>query len=234
MAAPRTRPIDVAIARLRQQMQRLGQDAKSLRLGVGWTQAAVGSRAGVSQASVARLEAGNIGLAIPIVVRIFATLGQDLPLRAYPGDGVGLRDSGQLPMAEVVRARAHPSFAIRFEDPTGEGRQAADVVLLANEFGIHIELEAGLSVFEGQLRRAQLKRDALQRRHGRRLALVLALRDTERNRTAVAAHLGVMRAALPASSREVLRAIERGLPLARDGLLWIRPPTKPRARAAAN
>ncbi len=204
-------------------MQRLGVEAKSLRIGLSWTQALLGRRAGVSQASVARLEAGDVRGSISIVVRIFAALGSDLPLRAYPGTGVGLRDSGQLPMAEAIRALAHPSWRIVLEAPTGDdGNQAADMLFLLSEAGVHIELESALSDFQAQLRRGHLKRDGLQQRHERSVAFVMGLRDTERNRTAVAAHLMLIKAALPASSRDVLAAIRQGRPVDRDGLLWIR------------
>ena len=103
-------------------------------------------------------------------------------------------------------------------------------MLAGKSSATHIELESGLSDFEGQLRRGRLKRDALQRRIDRPVAFVLALRDTDRNRAAVAAHLGVVRAALPASQREVLDAVEQGHPLTRDGLLWLRPSRHPPSR----
>jgi hypothetical protein len=49
------------------------------------------------------------------------------------------------------------------------------------------------------------------------------LRDTARNRAAVAAHASVIRAALPATSREALESIRGGAPQANDALLWLRP-----------
>jgi Predicted transcriptional regulator with C-terminal CBS domains len=223
MGSPRARSVDTVINRLLQQHYRLGQDARSVRLALGWTQAKVARRARISQASVARMEAGGIKLSIQIAERIFAALGMDLSLKAYPGAGVRLRDSGQLALAESLRGRAHPAWRVMFEAPTSEdGRQAADMLFLGFSGAIHLELEARLADFQAQLRRAQLKRDALQHRHECRVALVMGLRDTEHNRAAAAANVGVIRAALPASSREILASIREGRPLQRDGLLWIR------------
>jgi len=237
MGSPRLRAGDAGTSRLRQQQYRLGHDAKSVRLARGWTQAHVGRRAGTSQASVARLEAGNIRLSVRIVARIFAALGMDLSLKAYPGTEVRLRDSGQLALADALRLQAHPGWRVIFEAPTADdGRQAADMLFLGFNGATHLELEAGLADFQAQLRRGQLKRDALQRRHGQRVALVMGLSDTQRNRAAAAANAGVIRAALPASSREILASIREGRPLQRDGLLWIRAgnlrPAAPRPSAA--
>jgi len=204
-------------------MERLGTDARTTRLAEGLTQAQVAGRARVSQASVSRLEAGDELLSTLIVGRIFGALGMHLSLRAYPGPGVPLRDSGQLALAEVIRPRAHPGWRVTFEAPTGDSSgQAADLVLATDRWGIHIELETRLVDFQAQLRRSQLKRDALQQHRGVPLALVLAVRDSERNRAAVRSAPAVIRAALPAGSRDVLAAIEHGTPLGRDGLLWVR------------
>lgn len=149
----------------------------------------------------------------------------DLSVRFYPGAGIGLRDSGQLALAEVVRAQAHRSWRLGFEVPIGEdSRQAADVVLFGASGGLHLELESRLVDFQAQRRSGQLKRDALQHRHAARLAFVLALRDTPPNRAAVRAHAAVVRAALPATASDVWRAIRTGAPPpANDGLLWLRP-----------
>jgi hypothetical protein len=176
----------------------------------------------MSQASVSRLEAGDLKLAVSIATRAFAALGMQLVLKAYPADGIGLRDSGQLALAEQIRTLAHPSWRALLEAPTGEGRQAADVLFIGPGAGIHLELDSALADFQAQLRSGHLKRDALQARLGIRLAFVLVLRDTARNRTAAQPHAAVIRQALPAGSREVVAAIRSGIPLERDGLLWLR------------
>ena len=224
MPGARTRPIDLADASAHRIVRRLGTDARTARLSSGWTQRAVAGRSRVSQASVSRLEAGDARLSVMILSRIASALGMDLSARVYPGAGIGLRDSGQLVLAEVVRAQAHRSCRLGFEVPIREdSRQAADLVLSGASGGVHIELESRLVDFQAQLRNGELKRDGLQRRYGARFAFVLALRDTVPNRAAVRAHAAVVRAALPALPAQVWRAIRTGEPLHADGLLWLRP-----------
>jgi transcriptional regulator with XRE-family HTH domain len=209
--------------RLRAHMQRIGREASIARLSLGWTQATVARRAAVSQASVSRLEAGGTGLTIRVVNAVLTALGLNFSLQVYPGDGVNLRDSGQLDQAEQIRSIAHHEWRISFEEPIGDGsRRAADILMQNGVGAVPIELEGNLLDLQAQLRSGRLKREALQHRLGRPVAFVLALRDTERNRAAVAAHLGILRAALPAASREVLDALRRGRAPSQDGLLWLR------------
>lgn len=95
------------------------------------SQATVARRARVSQTSVGRLEAGDARLSVIIIASVFSALGMDLSLRAFPGAGVRLRDSGQIALTEVIRAQAHPNWRLSLEMPVGDQNgQAADVVLL--------------------------------------------------------------------------------------------------------
>lgn len=106
--------------------------------------------------------------------------------------------------------------------------QAADVLLLSpagaeRAFGLHIEVESALVDLQAQLRKGLLKRDGLERRYAAKLAFVMALGESKRNRAAVRGAVDVVRVALPASAREVLASLREGSPLHRDGLLWVRP-----------
>lgn len=170
-----------------------------------------------------------------MVARVAAALGMELSARFYPGAGIGLRDSGQLALAEVVRAQTHRLWRIGFEVPVSEdSRQAADVVLSGARGGLHLELESRLVDFQAQLRSGQLKRDAMQRRYETRLAFVLVLRDTAANRAAVRVHRAVIATALPATASHVWHAIRTGEPLAADGLLWLRPTRPARSDSEVN
>ncbi len=201
-------------------------------MSVGWTQRTVAQRSKSSQASVSRLEAGDARLSLILVSRIVGALGMDLSVRVFPGAGIGLRDSGQLALAELLRTQAHPSWRIGFEVPIGnDSRQAADMVLIGDSAALHLEQESRLVDFQAQLRGGQLKRDGLQQRLRTHVAFVLALRDTETNRAAVRANKAVIAAALPATAPDVWRAIRSGMPLVTDGLLWIRPAVPQRSNS---
>jgi hypothetical protein len=109
------------------------------------------------------------------------------------------------------------------EVPTGDqGGQAADVLLLAPPLGIHVEVETLLVDVQAQLRRGMVKREALERKLNMKLAFVLAVGDSQRNRDVVRSAESIIRAALPAPSRSVLAAIRSGLPLSTDGLVFVR------------
>ena len=223
MGGARAQPAYAARARIGRQVQRLGTDARTARVAEGMSQAAVASRARVSQASVARVEAGDPRMTIQVIGSVFAALGMDLSLRAYPGPGVRLRDSGQIALTSALRAAAHPSWRFSLEVPVGDKNgQAADVLLLGPSFGLHIKVESALVDLQAQLRRGQLKRDGLEQRLGFKLAFVMALGDSRRNRAAVRLVSDVIRAGLPAPAREVMSAVRTGQPLSRDGLIWVR------------
>lgn len=224
MGGARAEPPYAARARLERQLQRLGTDIRTARVSDGLSQAAVATRARVSQASVARLEAGDPRLSVTLVGSVISVLGLDLSIRAYPGQGVRLRDSGQIVLAEVIQAAAHSSWRVLLEEPIGgPSGQAADMLLLGPASGIHIEIESVLVDLQAQLRKGHIKRDGLEQRFELTLAFVLALGESERNRNAVRATANVTRAALPASSREVMTSLRTGQPLERDGLIWVRP-----------
>ncbi len=163
-------------------------------------------------------------LSVLIVGSVFSALGMDLSLRAFPGPGVRLRDTGQIALVNVIRSVVHASWQVTLEAPVGDSHgQAADVLLTHRSFGIHIEVESALVDLQAQLRKGHLKRDGLEHRLGFKIAFVLALGESKRNRRAVTTAAEVVHAALPAPAREVLTSLRTGRPLQRDGLMWVRP-----------
>jgi transcriptional regulator with XRE-family HTH domain len=175
----------------------------------------VGRRAGVSPDTVRRVEAGEPGVRIDTLCAVGTAVSLDVVVRAYRSRPPSLRDSGQLEIAEIVCSRV-------LELRAGDHGEAVDIGFLGRREIIDTEIDRLILDFQDQHRRNALKRDYLAARHQRPVRLVMVIEDTTRNRAAVAPHLPFITSALPAASREVLRALRTGEPLGRDGLLWIR------------
>ena len=205
-------------------VQRFGREVRDARRAAGLTQVHLGSRAGLSQPMISRIERGAAAPDLRSMARLARGVGQNLSVRLYPAEGIRLRDSGQLGLAEVIRAAAHPSWRVGLEVPVAAppDRRAADMVLAGAGAVMHVEIERGLRDLQAQLRAAQLKRVALTERLGCEVSLVLAVPDSLAARQAVAPHSAVLRSALPVTSRAAWAAIRSGAPLSGDALLWVR------------
>jgi transcriptional regulator with XRE-family HTH domain len=197
--------------------------------GSGVTQRQIATRARVSQSFVSRVQRRLIIPDLAVAERLASATGHRLSIKLLPGDGLRLRDTGQLRLAEVIREQAHPHWRVSLEVPAGleSDRRAADMVLTQTDHAMHIEIERWLRDLQAQLRRAQLKRMALTERLGRPVRLILALPDSRSTRLTVGEHAALIKAALPASSRVVWAAIRSGEGLAQDGLLFVRAPRRP-------
>lgn len=208
---------------------RFSRELVAARALVGLSQAQVAARAGVSQALVSQVERGRTVPSLEVMGRLASATGHDLSLRLFPANGVRLRDSGQLRLAEQIRAVAHPSWQLRLEVPVAAlpDRRAADVVLTGPIESVEIEIERSLLDLQAQLRSAQLKRAALAERMGRVVRLVMAMPDTRRNRAAVEEQRALLAAAMPIGSRLVWASLRSGEPLGADGLLWVRVRARP-------
>jgi len=178
----------------------------------------------MSQPMISRIERGAVAPDLRSMARLARGVGQNLSVRLYPADGIRLRDSGQLGLADVIRSAAHPSWRVSLEVPVAPppDRRAADMVLGGADDVVHVEIERGLRDVQAQLRAAQLKRVALAERLGCRVSLVLAVPDSAAARQAIAPHAGVLRTALPVTSRAAWAAIRSGASLNGDALLWVR------------
>ncbi|HEY8169861.1 MAG TPA: hypothetical protein VIH24_02030, partial [Candidatus Limnocylindria bacterium] len=182
---------------------------------------AVARLAGVAPDTQRRIEAGDPAVQLDTLCRCASVVGLRVWARAYPRSTPSLRDTGQLWVAEQLRRAVHGSLSVAFEVGLGNLR-AADMVVSGPDEIIHVEIERYLADFQAQYRSAAEKRDLLSASHRRPVRLVVVVEDTQHNRAAVRAHSGVIHAAMPAASREVLRALRGGTPLGRDGWLWIR------------
>lgn len=203
---------------------RIGADIEVARTGLATSIEAVARRAAVAPSTVVRVIHGDGGVHLDTLCAVATAVGLRINVKAYPTEQPTLRDAGQLHIAQFLIGQVHASFRPALEVPVGDpfGR-AADLVLFGPVQVVMCEIERSISDMQAPTRAAMLKRDALQSRHERPVRLVLVVEDTRRNRTLVAPHGALIRAALPAASTEVMRALRQGTELARDGLLWVRP-----------
>jgi transcriptional regulator with XRE-family HTH domain len=202
---------------------RIARELTSARALAGRTQGEVAREARVSQSFVSQVERGHKLPTVRVMHRLASAVGHDLSIRFYPAGGIRLRDSGQMQMAEAIRAALDPAWRIRLEVPVGPppDPRAADMVLEAPAEVLQIEIERSLADFQAQVRAAQLKRTTLAERMGRPVRLVIALPDTRRNRALIADHRLVVRATLPESSRRIWACLRSATEIGGDGLLWV-------------
>lgn len=214
------------------QATHIGSEVRLARTSLAISRRELDRRAGVALSTVSRIERGDPGVQLDTIMAVGAAVGLDVVLKAYPGATPGLRDTGQLHIAELLCNKAHARWRPHLELPAGEHGRAADLVFMGPDEILHVEIERAATDYQAQFRAAAAKREWLAARHARPVRLVLVIEDTRRNRVAIGAHHEVIRGALPAGSRDVLAALRGGGPLGCDGLLWIRRPRSPRPRAA--
>jgi transcriptional regulator with XRE-family HTH domain len=225
MKAVRHRQAQLGRARAMELRRRYGAELRIARTSAGLPQRELARLADVSPSEVGQVERAEIEPSLDVMARLAAAAGGELVVRIYPGDGIRLRDSGQLAVAELIGAQAHHRWRRRYEVPVGRppDRRAGDMVLEQPIEVALLEIETVLTDFQAQHRGAQLKRASLAELLGRPVRLVIVQLDTARNRAVVNAHADLIREALPKRSRQVWQAIRSGEPIAGDGLLWIRP-----------
>jgi transcriptional regulator with XRE-family HTH domain len=221
--------MDRARSRTRYLRHRFGQELRIARVAAGLSQSQLARRAGVSQSLVSAVERGARGASLDVASRLATGCGCELGVRLWPGEGVSLRDSGQLAMAEALLAVASPLWKARMEQPISPSdRRAADLVLEGATEILHMEIERRLVDLQAQLRSATLKRDVLSERYAQPVRLVLVLPERRSARDAVDRLGAVVARTLPLASARIRRSLVSGAPLNGDGILfWPVPRQRP-------
>jgi hypothetical protein len=185
----------------------------------------------VTQTVVSRAERGLEQASLRVRCRLAAGAGYELGWRLYPVSTVGLRDSGQLAIAQAISTRAHRSWTTSLEVPVAPGdARAADLLLIGAQEVLHLEIERALVDIQGQLRSARVKREVLADQgqyRDRPVRLVLAVPDTRAARLRLAPVTALLSGTLQADSKRIWEAIQAGTPLGCDGLLFVRVPRSP-------
>jgi transcriptional regulator with XRE-family HTH domain len=188
----------------------IGDEIRNARMMAGLSQAAVGSRAHVSQPVVSRLEAGTLASAsLDTFVLVGAAVGLDVVIKAYPGPRI-TRDAAHARKLHDFLAHAQKPlrFSLEVGLPSRDGRveqRASDAMIFDSDGTTGIELEMGLYDLQAQMRRILLKwRDSGAQR------ILLLINDTLANRRAITSFPEYF-AELPKLKRsEVLRALSQG------------------------
>ena len=213
------------------QASRIGKSITVARRVAGFTQEAAASRAGMSRSTWKRIEAGSASVTLASYAAATDAVGLDLVCQTYPGQEPRLRDSGQLALAERVRAIASPEWRVTLEARAGAHGEAIDMVLRGAAEILAVEIERLVLDWQDQYRRLSLKRAWLAERSTVPVRLVVVVEDTRRNRALIAPHLSLLRSVMPAGSRAVYGSIRSGAPIGADGLCWVRraqpPPPRP-------
>lgn len=190
----------------------------------GITQRELAKRIGMSQSDVGRLLTGAGTLHLDTADAIARACGYRLVVKVVPGNGIRLRDSGQLTVAQTIQRNAHAIWGSRIEVPVGKppDRRAVDLLLIHPDEIVAIEIERWLRDLQAQLRAAQLKRVALADQMGRPVRLILAVPDTVTTRRLLDPFRDLIARELPVTSRQAWARIRSGEPIGGDALLWVR------------
>lgn len=224
MGMDRRRPKELGAKRASDLRRWIGRDLRILRVSAGQTQRGIGSRSGVSQAYESEIERGVAKASLETLATMAEAVGGRLVVRVVPGDGVSLRDSGQLRIVQSIMAECHPRWEHTVEMPIGSppDLRAADLVSRTSDEVNMIEVERGWIDHQAQYRSLQLKREALAERLGRPVNLIIALVDSERTRRALGGLDHIIAETLPIPSRRVWASLRSGTAIGGDGILWIR------------
>jgi transcriptional regulator with XRE-family HTH domain len=213
--------------RRRQQLRSMGDDLRRYRTDAGISQAALARAAGVSQAHVSMIEAGDAEAGLNVLLRLGAVLGLDPSMRWFANSGPLLRDHLQLAMSEaligVTAATWEASPEVRVYRPV---RGSIDLVLghIRDADSVATELQSRLLRVEQQVRWHHQKADALAAlaEYGDRdISRLLVLRNTQATRDAVRVAAGTLSAAYPADTALAVEALRGDGSWPGSAIVWM-------------
>jgi transcriptional regulator with XRE-family HTH domain len=204
----RERAIDLGAARAREVLSRLPAEARKARLDSGLGQDVVAGALGISVAQYSRIERGlSPDLAIATAVRLFAVLGLDLSIRAYPA-GDPIHDAAQVALLERLHVLCHRSIIWRTEVPfpfSGDLR-AWDATAVCPAFRAGVEAETRIRDVQALDRRL-----ALKERDGGMDRLLLLVLDSRANRSALRAGGSQLSLRFPVAGSRALELLGAGV-----------------------
>jgi transcriptional regulator with XRE-family HTH domain len=215
------------LARSERDLKRaIGTQVRTLREDAGLTPAAVARAAGIDRAHYARIETGDTGASLGVLIGIGMALGTDLSVRFFPGSSPRLRDRFQAPMVEALVRLLDPGWVATPEVPIFRPvRGVIDLVLRREGVTIACEVQSELRRLEQVLRWSAEKAAALGDGSGPpgEVSRLLVLRSTTATRVIARRFEGTLAAAYPATAIEALRALRRAdRPWPGAAIIWAR------------
>jgi len=191
------------------QTKRFADEVRNARLNLGLSQAVVADRADIDRADWSRIERGKQPrITFGLACEMAAAVGLDFVVNLYRSDTV-LRDHAHVRLLMDLRGLLGPGWSWRYEVPVGRApdQRAWDAVAVHDQTGlsIRIEAETNLRDIQATLRRIEAKRvaDGTPR-------LLLAIRDSHRNRDAIKEADEILGATFPAAPRTGLAKLRLG------------------------
>ncbi len=142
----------------------VGLDLRTLREDAGVTLTATARAAGIDRSHLRRIELGDRGASLGVLVAISTALGARLSVKTYPDTGPRIRDRHQAAMLEALLAILHPRWKRLLEVAVHRpARGFIDAVLSDPDARIVVatEVQSDLRRLEQHLRWAAEKAESL-------------------------------------------------------------------------
>jgi transcriptional regulator with XRE-family HTH domain len=210
--------VDEAEIAGRRLQSELGSELRNARLGRGLSQTDLAQSLRTSRFHISRVERGSLAtLGVLDLARHGAAVGLRLHARFYP-TGAGLRDAAQLDLIRRLRLRIGDRWRWQLEAPLNiAGDLRAFDALLTNR-KTTVAIEAITRLRDAQ---AQLRAVALKQRDGQVGRLVVVVRATHHNRTALGSAADVLATTFPMSTRATLAALANGEDPGENGIVLL-------------
>ena len=191
----------------RRSLALIGRELRDARTSAGLSQDALAASVGISGSTVGRIErAEHPALAVATATQLFAMLGHDLSVRAFP-EGPPLRDVGQARLIGRFRRLLPASASLRTEVRIGSypDIRAWDAVVDGSDWSVPLEAETVLYDLQATDRRVALKMESAGADR-----IILLVADTRRNRRVLREFRPLIAHRYPTSPRAALAAIRSG------------------------
>jgi len=214
------------LARRERELRRvIGNQARTIREDAGLARADVARAAGIDRAHYSRIETGETGASLEVLMAIGAALGADLSVRYFPGSGPRIHDRFQAPIVEALLRAMHPRWVAQPEVPVMRPvRGVIDLVIRSPDELIASEIQSELRRLEQVIRWSSEKAAALEDgSHAGPVSRLLVVRSTTETREVARRYEATLGAAYPARAIDAFDALTGAdRPWPGPAVLWAR------------